>query len=92
MDVLGRLVDVSLNIKNEHVHDLVRKAAERTGLNQTSVVERALSELLARLDVEADAREARVDAILLDIRAAMREPGPPLLTDDDLYDETGLPR
>ena len=33
---------MSLNIKNEHVHDLVREAARRTGKSQTSVVEEAL--------------------------------------------------
>lgn len=88
---MGRLVDVSLNIKNEHVHDLVRQAAERTGLSQTSVVERALDDLLRRLDAEDEEREGRIEAILADIRAEMQKPGPPLLTDDDLYDENGLP-
>ena len=85
------MVDVSLNIKNEHVHDLVRTAAERTGLSQTSVVERALSEMLARLDDDKEARRRSVDAILADIRVQMQKPGPPLLTDDDLYGENGLP-
>ena len=84
-------MDVSLNIKNEHVHDLVRQAAERTGLSQTSVVERALDDLLRRLDAEDEEREGRIEAILADIRAEMQKPGPPLLTDDDLYDENGLP-
>lgn len=86
------MVDVSLNIKNEHVHDLVRQAAERTGLSQTSVVEEAISQLLRRLDAEDEERQGRIDAILSDIRAEMAKPGPPLLTDDDLYDENGLPR
>jgi len=89
---MGRLVDVSLNIKNEHVHDLVRQAAERTGLSQTSVVERAIEQLLASLDDNKEARRRSVDAILAEIRVQMRKPGPPLLTDDDLYDENGLPR
>jgi antitoxin VapB len=85
-------VDVSLNIKNEHVHDLVRQAAERTGLSQTGVVEKALEQLLASLDDDKEARRRSVDAILAEIRVQMRKPGPPLLTDDDLYDENGLPR
>jgi antitoxin VapB len=84
-------VDVSLNIKNEHVHDLVRQAAERTGLSQTGVVEKALEQLLASLDDDKEARRRSVDAILAEIRVQMRKPGPPLLTDDDLYDENGLP-
>ncbi|WP_157720109.1 type II toxin-antitoxin system VapB family antitoxin [Microlunatus sagamiharensis] len=83
---------MSLNIKNEHVHDLVRQAAERTGLSQTSVVERAIEQLLASLDDDKEARRRSVDAILAEIRVQMRKPGPPLLTDDDLYDENGLPR
>ena len=86
------MVDVSLNIKNEHVHDLVRQAAERTGLSQTSVVERAMEQLLASLDDDKEARRRSVDAILAEIRVQMKKPGPPLLTDDDLYDENGLPR
>lgn len=85
-------MDVGLNIKNEHVHDLVRQAAERTGLSQTSVVERAIEQLLASLDDDKEARRRSVDAILAEIRVQMRKPGPPLLTDDDLYDENGLPR
>ncbi len=83
---------MSLNIKNEHVHDLVRQAAERMGLSQTSVVERALDDLLRRLDAEDEEREGRIEAILADIRTEMQKPGPALLTDDDLYDENGLPR
>ena len=33
---------MSLNIKNEHVHQLARDAAARTGLSQTGVIEEAL--------------------------------------------------
>ena len=33
---------MSLNIKNERVHELAREAARRTGMNQTSVIEAAL--------------------------------------------------
>ncbi|MGH3425128.1 MAG: type II toxin-antitoxin system VapB family antitoxin, partial [Nocardioidaceae bacterium] len=37
---------MSLNIKNERVHDLAREAAQRTGRTQTSVIEEALAQLL----------------------------------------------
>lgn len=92
---------MALNIKNEHVHDLAREAARRTGLTQTSALERALEEFLARLpdkDTEAERerreRRARADEILAEMHA--------LITDedraemrrfmDDMYDEHGLPR
>jgi antitoxin VapB len=91
---------LALNIKNEHVHTLARKAARRTGLTQTSVLERALEEFLARLDASdkpaerRDAeRRARTDRILAEVdelltdadRAAMGR------TMEGMYDEQGLP-
>jgi antitoxin VapB len=86
---------VSLNIKNEHVHELAREAARLTGTSQTSVIERALEEFLARERSAATAEERRrqVDALLTEMHAR--------LTDDDrararqimedMYDENGLP-
>ena len=85
------MVDVSLNIKNEHVHDLVRQAAERTGLSQTSVVEEAISQLLRRLDAEQDERRRRVDEILDDIRGLLTDEDRAALNTDFLYDENGRP-
>lgn len=84
-------MDVSLNIKNEHVHDLVRTAAERTGLSQTSVVERAISELLASLDNDLEEREKRIDEILADMRSRLTDADRAALNSDFLYDENGLP-
>ncbi|SEP61133.1 antitoxin VapB [Microlunatus flavus] len=85
------MVDVSLNIKNEHVHDLVRQAAERTGLSQTSVVEEAISQLLRRLDAEQEERRRRVDEILDDMRDLLTDEDRAALSTDFLYDENGLP-
>lgn len=87
---------MSLNIKNEHVHDLAREAARRAGTSLTSVIETALEAYLARLD-EAEQkpsrRRMRVDEILHEVDA--------VVTDDDrrrmrglmeeMYDEKGLP-
>ena len=83
---------MSLNIKNPRVHQLARLAAGRTGLSQTSAVERALEEMLARLDEapRADRRE-RVERILADVHARLSEPQRSALTTDPLYDERGLP-
>ena len=43
---------MSLNIKNERVHELAREAARRTGKSQTRVIEEALEKLLADLEHE----------------------------------------
>lgn len=86
---------MSLNIKNPHVHELARRAAQRTGRSQTSAVEQALEELLARLDREEDdgaeerAKTERINRILDDMHARLA--GEPLMDINDLYDENGLP-
>lgn len=87
---------MSLNIKSERVHDLVREAARRTGASQVSVVEAAVTDYLARLEApdEVERRRTAAREILAEIDA--------LLSDEDreeirraaeeLYDEDGLPR
>ena len=50
---------MSLNIKNERVHDLAREAAQRTGQSQTRVIEVALLEYLAHFKVDLVDRRAR---------------------------------
>ncbi|QBS41177.1 hypothetical protein DMB37_14675 [Nocardia sp. CS682] len=86
---------MGLNIKNEKVHALVREAAERTGMSQTSVVEEALKRMLKELDAEREAarqtRKARLWEIVADIDARMTPETRTLLTTDDLYDDQGLP-
>ena len=47
---------MSLNIKNEETHRLVRRLAELTGQSQTSAVEEAVRRRLAELEREATAR------------------------------------
>lgn len=82
---------MGLNIKNEHVHDLVREVARRTGRSQTSAVELALERLLAELAREEDAGRQELDGLLADMRDRVRRTGGRLTT-DELYDEAGLPR
>lgn len=77
---------MSLNIKNERVHELAREAARRTGMNQTSVIETALERLLADLDDEA----GTIDQLIAGLQRDISAQGP--LSTDDLYDEDGLPR
>ncbi|HEY8662406.1 MAG TPA: type II toxin-antitoxin system VapB family antitoxin [Propionibacteriaceae bacterium] len=86
---------MSLNIKNERVHQLVRDAAQRTGLSQTSVIEEALKHYLRDLDEEQSATRRRVDEILAVFDARLTDQDRAEMTKmmDDLYDdETGLPR
>lgn len=78
---------MALNIKNEHVHELAREVAQRTGRNQTSAIELALQKLLDELD-----RETSDDARLQHIRAMQERAASLDLDTDDLYDEIGLPR
>lgn len=86
---------MSLNIKNQRVHDLAREASRRTGKSQTSVIEEALERLLESLESPAqhEARRSRVEHFLAEVdlvvtdemRAEIRR------AERELYDERGLP-
>ena len=86
---------MSMNIKNERVHDLARQAAALTGRSQTSVVEEALRRYLEELqrDARREAQRDRTDEILAEMRAIIAsDPERFDLSTDFLYDpETGLP-
>ena len=83
---------MSLNIKNERVHDLVRELAELTHQNQTSAVEQAVQRMLDEVRNERDARLERLLAITADIAPHLK-PGPGSQDIDELlYDEYGLPK
>ncbi len=76
---------MSLNIKNERVHDLAREAARRTGMSQTSVIEVALERLLADMS-----DEGAIDRLIAGLQKDVATHG--RLSTDDLYDEAGAPR
>ena len=81
---------MSLNIKDERIHDLVREAASRTGLSQTRVVEKAITDLPGKLDAEGSRSglDELLERVYLELSATE---GP--LDFDSLYDpSTGLPR
>lgn len=87
---------MSLNIKNETTHELVRRLAALTGQTQTSAVEDAVRRRLAELEqqrTEDDMeRRRRIRAV---IRRAQQIPATGRTTEeimDELYDETGMPR
>lgn len=90
---------MGLNIKNQRVHDLARRAAEVTGKTQTGAIEEALERLLA--DLDADPRTARIDRVVKAVQLIVAEQradntdpaNSEIASADDLYDATtGLPR
>ena len=85
---------MSLNIKNEDVHEAVRELARVLGVSQTSAVEVAVRAKLAELEVarQRDDRAQRFRRAVAEAQDAFR--GVDLWAAmDDLYDtETGLPR
>jgi len=90
------MVDMSLNIKNETTHELVRQLAALTGQSQTSAVEDAVRRRLAELEQQrSDAELERRRRIREVIRRAQQIPATGRTTEeimDELYDETGMPR
>lgn len=86
---------MSLNIKNERVHALAREAARLTGQSQTSVIERALEELLERekRESERDERNRRIEELLaeIDARTTDEDRARARQIMEDMYDENGLP-
>ncbi|MEV0286131.1 MULTISPECIES: type II toxin-antitoxin system VapB family antitoxin [unclassified Kribbella] len=84
---------MSLNIKNEDTHQLVRELARLTGQSQTAAVDTAVRERLARV---RRLRGAGLADRLLAIGADTAHRLPDSLRTaehgDLLYDESGLPR
>ncbi len=87
---------MSLNIKNERTHALVRRLAELTGQSQTSAVEDAVARRLAELERSAptDASRAEVARIVVEFQSDLtpRDRERIRRSDAELYDEHGLPR
>jgi antitoxin VapB len=84
---------VSLNIKNEETHRLVRRLAELTGQSQTSAVEDAVRRRLEELE-RTEGRSARREAMLRIARESAALIDPDLSNDpnDVLYDDLGMPK
>jgi antitoxin VapB len=86
---------MSLNIKNERTHALVRELAARSGMSQTEAVEDAVRRRLDQLSAASgDGRDSRVERVLAlaaDISSRLK---PDSFEDVNnwLYDENGLPR
>jgi antitoxin VapB len=96
---------MSLNIKNERTHALVRELAALTGMSQTSAVEDAVRRRLEALhtDIAGDSQaaeaeiERRIAAMKRISEAFVAETTPEQREEmrnhgDWLYDEQGLPK
>ena len=84
---------MSLNIKNERTHALVRELATLRGVSQTDAVTEAVEKRLADLRKGADDPTRRKEDILRLAAEFRAVAGDVHLSTDDLYDdETGLPR
>jgi len=83
-----------IQIRNAEVVENIRELARLRGAGLTEAVEAAVRETLereraSRRSAAAD-RDAEIDAIVRRFQALPRTG--PLLTDDDLYGEDGLPK
>ena len=84
---------MSLNIKNEKTHRLVRELARTTGESMTAAVENAVKERLERVrrDKKGDLAE-RLLQIGRECAPLWKEPYKSMDHGDLLYDEKGLPK
>jgi len=84
---------MSLNIKDEETHQLVRELARLTGESQTNAVKAAIRERLDRLHaVQRPSLADRLLAIGRDTAPRLREPFRSVEHGELLYDERGLPK
>ena len=90
------MAPVSLNIKNESTHALVRELAQLTGMSQTDAVTDAVRRRLAQLRAET---EAERDERAREVRELVQQLAPRLRAHygdrdpfEEFYDENGLPR
>jgi antitoxin VapB len=84
---------MSLNIKNEQTHRLVRQLARLTGESMTAAVDKAVRERLERVrDTKKGGLAERLLKIGRECAAHMKEPYRSIDHGEMLYDEKGLPK
>ena len=78
----------TMNIKDPRVRELAMELARLRGTSATAAVREALEDALA------NERRSRADfrSALAGIQARVAACPDPILADEDLYDENGLPR
>jgi len=84
---------MTLNIKNEKTHRLVRELARATGESMTAAVDKAVRERLERVRKNKKGNLAeRLLQIGKECAAHMKEPYLSIDHGEMLYDEKGLPK
>ncbi len=84
---------MSLNIKREKTHQLVRELARVTGESMTAAVEKAVCERLERVrEKNGKGRVERLLKISRECAPLWNEPFRSVDHGDLLYDEKGLPK
>ena len=84
---------MSLNIKNEKTHRLVRELARATGESMTTAVDRAVRERLERVrKTKKGSLAERLLQIGRECAPLWKEPYKSMDHGDLLYDEKGLPK
>jgi len=84
---------MSMNIKSEEAHQLAKELSALTGESVTKVVTVALQERLTRVKHEAGGSlSEQLLAIGKRCSERLKKSKYKILTDDDLYDELGLPK
>jgi antitoxin VapB len=81
-----------MNIKDPAVHAAAAELARRRGVSLTEAVRQAVDEALAAERADDETLVADLMEIGRRARAKADAEGFVWLTDDDLYDENGLPR
>ena len=81
-----------MNIKDPEVYELARELADRTHTSMTGAVRVALQEAIERAPRRKRATLEELIEFTIKIKAEMDAAGERFLTDDDIYDEWGLPK
>lgn len=79
----------TMNIKDPEIHAAAQRLARARGVSLTEAVRQAVDEALTKDQEEIEDYVERGLRLARAVREASDEP---FLTDDDLYDERGLPR
>ena len=79
---------MGLYIRDDRVRDMAKRLAEARRTTVTDAVRRAIERELAEVEQDLRTRERRLDAALARLDAMPRRN---VISDHDLYDETGSP-
>ena len=86
-----------LNILSDEGYDIAHRLARRLGKTATEIVVSALRDYqsqrrIASERVTAEQAEANYGALMASLEAANTKAPPAILGDDEMYDESGLPK